>query len=134
MGNFFRMLLIFFIASIQLSVAFADTTTTPATVTPGTAINEKFQMAENNPVGRSLCRGLILVKTYIVPVIILLWIITGIGFFIGKISWGIVIALAVGSTLAVSSSKIAAKVVYGDSDIKDACDCRYGVNCESAYE
>ena len=99
-------------------------------------INEKMQMAENNPVANSLCRGFVMVKGYIVPIIVLLWVITGIGFFIGKISWGIVMAMGVGSAITIGSSKIAASYIFNDgaTDIQDACDCRFGINCDSPYE
>lgn len=99
-------------------------------------VNEKLRTAENNPVANSLCRAFVLIKGYIIPIIVLLWIITGIGFFIGKISWGIVIALMVGTTLTVASSKMAASYILNDAsgDIKDACECRFGVNCDSPYE
>ena len=97
-------------------------------------INEKLEMAENNPVANMFCRvyDTVLVVGFIVAA--LLWTITGIGFFIGKISWGIVVAITVGSALMVGSGKFAAKFVLGNSDIQDACDCRYGVNCDSPYE
>ena len=97
-------------------------------------VNEKLEMAENNPVANMFCRAYetIIVVGFIISAI--LWTITGIGFFIGKISWGIVVAVCVGSALMVGSGKLAAKFVLGDSDIEDACDCRYGVNCDSPYE
>lgn len=100
----------------------------------GEVINEKLQMAENNPVANTFCRvyDTVLVTAFVVAAI--LWTVTGIGFFIGKISWGVVVAIGVGSALTVGSSKLAAKFVFGTSDITDACDCRHGVNCESPYE
>jgi hypothetical protein len=115
------------------SNSYSDTTT--AASTSPTVINEKLEMAENNPIANTFCKvyKIVLVTGFIV--VIILWTVTGIGFFIGKISWGIVIAVACGSFLMVSSGKLAAKFVLGDSsDIQDACDCRYGVNCDSPYE
>ena len=120
---------IFLIAFLSLtSNSFAVTATTTTT------INEKLEMAENNPVANMFCRvyDTVLVTGFIIAAI--LWTITGIGFFIGKISWGIVVAVAVGSALMVGSGNLAAKFVLGDSDIEDACDCRYGVKCDSPYE
>ena len=99
-----------------------------------TVINEKLEMAENNPIANTFCRvyDTVLVVGFIIAAI--LWTVTGIGFFIGKISWGIVVAIGVGSALMVGSGKLAAKFVLGDSDIQDTCECRYGVNCDSPYE
>ena len=121
------MLFIAFLSLTGNSLAVTATTTT-------TTINEKLEMAENNPVANMFCRvyDTVLVTGFIIAAI--LWTITGIGFFIGKISWGIVVAVCVGSALMVGSGNLAAKFVLGDSDIEDACDCRYGVKCDSPYE
>jgi hypothetical protein len=125
-----KLITILSLAFISLaSNSYSDTSSTTPTV-----INEKLEMAENNPIANTFCRvyDTVLVVGFIIAAI--LWTVTGIGFFIGKISWGIVVAIGVGSALMVGSGKLAAKFVLGDSDIQDACECRYGVNCDSPYE
>jgi hypothetical protein len=125
-----RLISVFLIAFLLLaSKSYSDTSSATPTV-----MNEKLEMAENNPIANMFCRvyDTVLVVGFVVAA--LLWTITGIGFFIGKISWGIVIAIGIGSALMVGSSKLAANFVLGDSDIEDACKCRYGVNCDSPYE
>jgi|GEM_PF-5599347 len=126
-----KLITILSLAFISLaSNSYSDTSSATPTV-----INEKLEMAENNPIANMFCRvyDTVLVVGFVVAA--LLWTITGIGFFIGKISWGIVVAIGIGSALMVGSGKLAANFVLGDSsDIKDACKCRYGVNCDSPYE
>ena len=125
-----KLITILSLAFISLaSNSYSDTSSTTPTV-----INEKLEMAENNPIANTFCRvyDTVLVVGFIIAAI--LWTVTGIGFFIGKISWGIVVAIGVGSALMVGSGKLAAKFVLGDSDIEDACECRHGVNCDSPYE
>ncbi len=107
-------------------------TTPPTTSTD--VVNEKLQMAENNPIANTFCRvyDTVLATAFVIAAI--LWTVTGVGFFIGKISWGIVVAITVGSALTVGSSKLAAQFVFGNSDLTEACECRYGIDCESPYE
>ena len=73
-------------------------------------------------------------------IIVFLFIITGLGFFIGKISWGIVISLLIGTSLTLTSGKLV-KVFVGGAGAGggegDVCECKYGLNssgeCNSAY-
>jgi type IV secretory pathway VirB2 component (pilin) len=118
-----------FIATIPV---FADETTTT---------NQKLKMAENNPVASVACKAYKMVNSGITKaIIVFLFIITGLGFFIGKISWGIVISLLIGTSLTLTSGKLV-KVFVGGAGAGggegDVCECKYGLNssgeCNSAY-
>lgn len=97
--------------------------------------NKRLEMAENNPIASTACRAYKLITSGITKAIItLLFIITGIGFFIGKISWGIVISLGIGTSLTLSSGKLV-RVFVGDAGAGgdgtgDVCECKYGLDTE----
>lgn len=96
--------------------------------------NTKIIMAEKNPVASTACKAYRFINSGITKAIItLLFIITGLGFFIGKISWGIVISLIIGTSLTLTSGKLVGVFVGdagkggGDGHV---CECKYGLENE----
>lgn len=134
--------LLFFSISFSSYTFAEDTTTTNAGDTEGKiTTNKKLQMAENNPVAGVACKAYKLLTHGMTKAIItLLFIITGLGFFIGKVSWGIVISLLIGTALTLTSGKLV-QVFVGDAGAGggdgDVCECKYGLddvgNCKSPF-
>ena len=126
--------LIFQVATLS-SYTFANSAITETT-------NIKLKMAESNPVAGVACKAYKLLTHGMTKAIItLLFIITGLGFFIGKISWGIVISLLIGTALTLTSGKLV-EVFVGDAGkgggTGDVCECKYGLDeatggCKSAF-
>lgn len=93
--------------------------------------NQKIILAENNPVASTACKAYRFINSGITKALItLLFIITGLGFFIGKVSWGIVISLIIGTSLTLTSGKLVGVFVGdagkggGDGHV---CECKYGL-------
>ncbi len=116
-------------------------TTVPVFSNETVTTNQKLKMAENNPVASVACKAYKMVNSGITKaIIVFLFIITGMGFFIGKISWGIVISLLIGTSLTLTSGRLV-KVFVGGAGTGggdgDVCECKYGLNssgeCNNAY-
>lgn len=106
-------------------------------------VNEKLKMAEDNPAASVACKAFKLLSNGVTKgIIVLLFVITGLGFFIGKISWGIVISLLIGTSLTLLSGKMVQVFVgsagAGGDGTQDVCECKYGLNqeggCNSAFK
>ncbi len=131
---------LFTIALLLLQVI----TFSPSTLADATTetTNIKLKMAENNFAAGVACKAYKLLTHGMTKAIItLLFIITGLGFFIGKISWGIVISLLIGTALTLTSGKLV-EVFVGDAGKGggdgDVCECKYGLDeatggCKSAF-
>lgn len=102
--------------------------------------NLKLQLAEKNPVASIACKAYkVLTSGVTKAIIVFLFLITGLGFFIGKVSWGIVISLLIGTVLTLSSGTMVKVFVggagAGGNGDEDVCKCKHGLDddCQSAY-
>lgn len=118
-------------------IAFAGTETEPA---KDASKNARLQMAENNPVAGIACKAYKLLNSGITKaIIVFLFLLTGLGFFIGKISWGIVISLLIGTVLTLTSGTMVSVFVGGagggGDGTEDVCKCKHGLDedCTSGY-
>ena len=86
----------------------------------------RVDFAENNFVSEKICQIFKMAESSIFPVVLSFFIVvTGIGFFLGKISWGIVIAIVIGAGIMFSSTKLLVIFVGGKG--KGGCGCKPGV-------
>jgi type IV secretory pathway VirB2 component (pilin) len=121
--------------SLFFTVAFAGT---PAP--KDASKNKRLKMAESNPVAGIACKAYKVLSSGITKaIIVFLFLITGLGFFIGKISWGIVISLLIGTVLTLSSGVMVRFFVGsaggGGNGTEDVCKCKHGLDedCKSGY-
>ena len=136
------------ILSLFFTNAFAgvmDTTPPGGTgSTGGTATdaskNKRLTMAENNPVAGIGCKAYKMLTSGITKaIIVFLFLITGLGFFIGKVSWGIVISLLIGTVLTLTSGTMVEIFVGGagggGNGKEDVCKCKHGLDedCQNGY-
>lgn len=99
--------------------------------TPVVTKNKKIILAEKNPIADILCKGLRAVSNTIAKAImVFLMIVTGLGFLLGKVSWGILIAILIGIGVIFGTEKIVGAMVgvggEGGGTAKRACDCKFG--------
>ena len=122
--------------------AFAGTPSTQTTTsqTKDASNNKRLRMAENNPVAGIACKAYkVLTSGITKAIIVFLFLITGIGFFIGKISWGIVISLLIGTVLTLTSGTMVRFFVGGagggGNGTEDVCKCKHGLDeeCQTGY-
>lgn len=102
--------------------------------------NVKLTIAEKNPVAIIACKAYkILTNGVTKGIIVFLFLVTGLGFFIGKVSWGIVISLLIGTVLTLGSGTLVVIFVggagAGGNGTEDVCKCKYGLDedCQSAF-
>lgn len=132
-----KFFLIFAVLILSANLSLAEDVNT--TTTTGQTTNKKIIMAEKNPIAATACKAYKFINGGIAKALItLLFVITGIGFFIGKISWGIVISLIIGTSLTLTSGKLVG-VFVGDAGkgggSGDICECKYGLenDCKQPF-
>jgi type IV secretory pathway VirB2 component (pilin) len=93
------------------------------------ALSKKLEFAENNPIADFLCtifgstQGI--VGRVVVAFVI---IVTGVGFLLGKGSWGILFGLAIGAIIMFTSEGLIGKLT--GQKARGGCGCKYGVTGE----
>ena len=99
------------------------------------AVSPKLKFAENNPISDTMCKVYYTVTGSIAKVVAVFVItITALGFFLGKVSWGISVAIAIAISLMFGGRKLLGYSVGPKA--KSGCQCKagtygYGNNCQA---
>jgi|GEM_PF-5191602 len=87
--------------------------------------SKRIKFAENNPISDSMCKIYYAVTGSIAKVIsVFVVIVTALGFFLGKVSWGIIISIVVAISLMFTGRQILSVFVGPKAD--GGCECKKG--------
>jgi type IV secretory pathway VirB2 component (pilin) len=88
--------------------------------------SKRVTFAESNEISDGLCKLFYLMTSSVLKIVcVFVLVVTALGFFLGKISWGMIISIAVAVAVIFSSESLL--VLFVGKKAEGGCKCKAGV-------
>jgi type IV secretory pathway VirB2 component (pilin) len=89
--------------------------------------SKRVTFAESNEISDGLCKLFYLMTSSVLKIVcVFVLVVTALGFFLGKISWGMIISIAVAVAVIFSSESLL--VLFVGTKAEGGCKCKAGVS------